>query len=91
MEPPVLPKPPDETLVDFHAVGRRWNTHSVIAEKTLSQSGVPFFDIPQKPKRGVRLSDLLAFEQQWRENEAARRRGVDKKNTHITEVAHAHS
>jgi hypothetical protein len=82
------PEPPDQVVLDLHKVGRRWGgVDAFTAEAELQRAGIVLVEIPQKPKKGVRLSDLLQFEEHWRQAEiekkerqaAARARGLKHK------------
>ena len=61
-----LPKPPEEVLLDFHRIARRWNSHRVVVEERLKRAGIEIVEIAQKPKHGCRLSDLLSYEAKMR-------------------------
>lgn len=77
------PEPPDRIILDLQKVARRWQGVNVpTVEAELQRGGVEIVDIPQKPKKGVRLSDLLAFEERWRQAEIERekRREADHKH-----------
>jgi hypothetical protein len=77
------PEPPDRVVLDLQKVGRRWGgLDALTAEAELQRAGIVLVDIPQKPKKGVRLSDLLEFEEQWRQAEA------EKKQRHAAARAH---
>ena len=71
MEAPVLPPPPEEIIYDLRSVARRWQSELIVVEELLQRGGVEFVDIPQPARKGVRLSDLLRFEAQRREDPAA--------------------
>jgi hypothetical protein len=66
MQPPTPPKPPEEVLIVLPTVARRWDSRTEAVETVLQRAGVQIIDVPQRPKKGVRLSDLLAFEANWR-------------------------
>ena len=70
--PPVPPPPPTEVRLDTRAVGRRWKEPPEVAERLLIEGGVPLIEIPQPPRKGVTLAELLAFEERWRKAEAER-------------------
>jgi hypothetical protein len=72
MEAPVLPPPPEETILDFYKVARRWKSAPIVVESQLEKAGIEFVPVPQKLKKGVRLSDLLEFERHWRQTESER-------------------
>jgi hypothetical protein len=64
------PEPPDRIVLDLQKIGRRWGgVDALSAEAELRRAGIELVDIPQKPKKGVRLSDLLVFEECWRQSE----------------------
>jgi hypothetical protein len=76
------PEPPDRIVLDLQKVARRWRgVDAPTVEVELHRAGIELVDIPQKPKKGVRLSDLLAFEERWRQAELERekRREADHK------------
>jgi hypothetical protein len=67
------PEPPERIVLDLQKVGRRWQgVDALTVEAELERAGVELVSVPQKPKKGVRLSDLLAFEEQWRQAELER-------------------
>jgi hypothetical protein len=67
------PEPPDRIVLDLQKVGRRWSgVDALTVEAELKRAGIELVDIARKPKKGVRLSDLLAFEEQWRQAELER-------------------
>jgi hypothetical protein len=63
---PKLPVPVEERKLSLSQVGARWRTPTAIARLELEKAGVPFVDVEQKPRKGVRLSDLLAYEARLR-------------------------
>ena len=88
MEAPVLPPPPEDVVYDLRSVARRWQSDAIVVEELLRRSGIEFVDIPQPAKKGVRLSDLLRFEGQRRQEIADRaHRREEAKTRH--EVAQA--
>lgn len=70
--PPEPPPPPDQVRLDTRAIGRRWKEPAEVAERRLIEGGVPLIDIPQPPRRGTTLAELLAFEERWRKLTAER-------------------
>jgi hypothetical protein len=67
-----IPKPPEEVLIDFQRIARRWDSHAIVVEEQLKRAGIPIIEIPQKPKLGCRFSDLLKFEEHLRQAKAAK-------------------
>jgi len=63
---PKAPIPIEERKVSFDQIGARWRTPAAIARFELEKAGVPVVDVEQKPRKGVRFSDLLAFEAKLR-------------------------
>ena len=64
-----LPKPlvpVEERKLSLSQVGARWRTPTAIVRFELEKAGVAFVDVEQKPRKGVRLSDLLAYEAKLR-------------------------
>jgi hypothetical protein len=70
--PPAPPPPPEQVQLDMQMVGRRWKEPPQVAERHLVKGGVPLVEIPQPPRKGVTLAELLAFEERWRKAEAER-------------------
>jgi hypothetical protein len=70
--PPKPPPPPEDVQLDTRTVGRRWKEPPEVAERLLIEGGVPLIDIPQPPRKGVTLAELLAFEECWRKALAER-------------------
>jgi hypothetical protein len=70
--PPAPPPPPEKVQLDMRVVGRRWKEPPEVAESLLIKGGVPLVEIPQPPRRGVTLAELLAFEERWRKADAER-------------------
>ena len=66
MQPPTPPKPPEHVIVLLQSIARRWDSQSAVIENVLRENDVEILDVPQKPRKGCRLSDLLAFEARWR-------------------------
>jgi hypothetical protein len=67
------PEPPEKIVVDLRKILPRWPGSDLpTIEEVLTKAGVELVEIPQKPRKGVRLSDLLAFEERWREAELER-------------------
>jgi hypothetical protein len=66
MQPPTPPKPPEHILVTLQVIARRWDSYSAAVEKVLRENDVEILDVPQRPRKGCRLSDLLSFEARWR-------------------------
>ena len=61
-----LPKAPEEVLLDFYRIARRWNSHKIAVEERLKRDGIEIVEVPQPARRGCRLSDLLAYEAKMR-------------------------
>jgi hypothetical protein len=57
--PPISPR---KRRLTYDQVGARWRVPSLIARHALEEACVPSVEVEQKPRRGVRLSDLLRFE-----------------------------
>ena len=72
MQLPSPPKPPEEEIWPIPRIAKRWSVDSILAEAELHNAGFPAENIPRKPAVGYRFSDVLAFEQRWREAESAR-------------------
>ena len=72
MELLTIPKAPEEVLLDLQRIARRWDSHTIVVEEQLKRGGVEIIEIPQRPKRGCRLSDLLAFEERLRQGKTAK-------------------
>lgn len=70
--PPAPPPPPEQVQLDVRAIGRRWKEPPEVAERLLVEGGVPLVEIPQPPRKGVTLAELLAFEERWRKTDAER-------------------
>jgi hypothetical protein len=62
-EPPV---PVEERKLTFGQIGSRWRVPAALARLQLSEAGIAFVDVEQKPTKGVRLSDLLVYEAKLR-------------------------
>jgi hypothetical protein len=58
-DPPI---PPQKRRLTYSQVGARWRVPSLIARHALEEAGVPSVEVEQRPRRGVRLGDLLKFE-----------------------------
>lgn len=67
-----IPDPPETVVLDFYKIARRWKADLLTVEAELQQAGTEIIDIPQPPKKGVKLSELLRFEAQRREALASR-------------------
>jgi hypothetical protein len=67
-EPPVpLPK----RRVPLSRVAARWKVPSWYAKKLLTDAGVELVEVQQPPTTGVRMTDLLRFEQEARQHQTA--------------------
>jgi hypothetical protein len=83
-----LPKPTvpvEERKLSLNQVGARWRTPTAIVRFELEKAGVPFVDVEQKPRKGVRLADLLAYEAKLR-SEMARPRNRESERAPTLEV-----
>jgi hypothetical protein len=66
MHPPIPPKPPEHVLVLLHSIARRWDSRTEAVETVLRANNIEIVDVPQRPRKGCRLSDLMVFEAAWR-------------------------
>jgi hypothetical protein len=65
-EPPV---PIPKRKLPLSRVAARWKVPIWYARKLLADAGIELIDVPQPATPGVRLMDLLRFEQEAREKQ----------------------
>jgi hypothetical protein len=67
-EPPVpLPK----RKVSLSRVAARWKVPTWYARKILTDAGIELVEVPQPATTGVRMTDLLRFEQEARQHQSS--------------------
>jgi hypothetical protein len=81
--PPSPPPPPEQVQLDVRAIGRRWKEPPEVAERILVKAGVQLIDIPQPPRKGLTLAELLAFEEHWRQAEAERQARIEAERAEL--------
>jgi hypothetical protein len=64
---PTKPVPLELQSLSFEQVGRRWKTRTSIARGTLQRAGIATVYVAQHPVEGVRMVDLLRYEDQLRQ------------------------
>jgi hypothetical protein len=71
MEQITLPDELDKsTVLPILKIAKRWDTLKEVAEGVLKNAGVELIQLPQRPRLGVRLRDLLDFEERLRADRA---------------------
>jgi len=68
---PEAPVAEEEKKLSFSTIAARWRVPAALVRYELERAGVPMVDVVQPPRKGVRLSDLLAFEESVRRGESS--------------------
>jgi hypothetical protein len=66
--PPVA-VPVEVRALSYEQVGQRWKTRLSIARRKLKNAGIPIVYVPRPPVEGVKLVDLLRYEEMVRQEE----------------------
>jgi hypothetical protein len=68
--PPIrIPDPPipvEQQRISLERIARRWRRPVSHVRILLLQAGVPLINVPRSPTEGVKLTDLLAYEEELR-------------------------
>lgn len=64
---PPEPVPVEHQALSFEQVSQRWKTRLSIARLKLKKAGVPIVFVSRQPVEGVRMTDLLKYEEEMRE------------------------
>jgi hypothetical protein len=66
---PSVPLP--KRRVPLSRVAARWKVPTWYVKKLLADAGIELVEVPQPPTAGVRMTDLLRFEQKARQYKSA--------------------
>lgn len=66
---PPAPVPIEARALSYEQVGKRWKTRGSIARLKLKNAGIPVVYVPRLPVEGVKLSDLLRYEEMIRQTQ----------------------